>query len=253
MRIAAGLVLVYAVFTPRPLAPQTCSADQPVAATEDEAPGAVRQARSLMFDGSLGTKLQDATQQPNVIHVEYGRQGPLLFNKDGTVVLAKVTRRHAYPSADGSSVYSEYSLAIEDVLFNRRAFLSAGNTIAVVLEGGALRFADGRMRSTSHDQRYASTAILDTSFLYVVTTSRMRTVWIKPGGLRMKEWRRRQPAGMTIRSPVCMSAPSLKSCGENPLPPRRNSNRQRTRRGCCGEPLRQRRLYTVYSQAALAS
>jgi hypothetical protein len=106
----------------------------------DITPAPLRQARARAFNSGPGAKaLADGPEGLHpVIHIEYGRLEPLPFNKNGTVALGTVAAKQAYLSEDGSMVYTEYSFTVQDILFNRAAYVPSGSSIAVVMHGGAI-------------------------------------------------------------------------------------------------------------------
>jgi hypothetical protein len=150
----------------------------------DPAPPVVRQARGLMFNGGSGAK-PIWNRQPGlwpIIYVEYAHPQPLPFHKEGTVLLGKITRRQEYLSEDNAMVYTEYTIPVDDVLYNRGTCLARGSSIAVLVNGGTFRLPDDRLVQTiarpevtlEPGKRYVL-------FLRRYTPPPMRTFSINPG------------------------------------------------------------------------
>ncbi len=108
---------------------------------------AKRQARNKKYDKSewpiLANDVADST-------VRLHRVNPNLpafpVQESRVVLIGQIASAAAYLSNDKTGVYSEFTVIVEEVLKNHLAEqLLAGSSIAVIREGGRIRFPSGRM------------------------------------------------------------------------------------------------------------
>ncbi|HEX8502550.1 MAG TPA: hypothetical protein VF659_18350 [Pyrinomonadaceae bacterium] len=121
--------------------------------TADPKERALRRARSKAYDyagGGADAKMFaiKETSEPIVLDlpVSDGPKEPSLpVRQADAVVIGKITDARAYLSNDRTSVYSEFTTLLEDVLLDgQSASLFAGATIPTQRYGGVVRFPSGK-------------------------------------------------------------------------------------------------------------
>jgi uncharacterized repeat protein (TIGR01451 family) len=114
----------------------------------DPAERARRQARNSRYDGR-GVQLLTALPpgiEPLPLIVHAPPLAPLPAAQSEAVVLGEVANAQPYLSNDQTSVYTEFSIRVEEVLKNdSQTIINPGATISAEREGGALRLPSGRV------------------------------------------------------------------------------------------------------------
>jgi hypothetical protein len=88
---------------------------------------------------------------PTIIHWWVGLPA-LPVEQAEAIVIGTVTNREANLSEDGTSIYTEYSVRIEQVFKDPSTTFRTGDTVAVVRNGGAVRFQSGKIQKYSLHQ-----------------------------------------------------------------------------------------------------
>lgn len=107
----------------------------------------VRRERNSRYDNRGGIK-----EDPNVSLVatsaHWGTQlAPLPVVQSDEIVLGKVIDAEAHLSTDRTGIYSEFTLEVEDTYKRRNSGpIYPGAKIAVIREGGAVKFASGHIQ-----------------------------------------------------------------------------------------------------------
>lgn len=107
-----------------------------------------RQARNSRYDGR-GTQPLTALPpgiEPLPVIVHAPPLAPLPVAESEAVALGEVVNAQPYLSNDQTSIYTEFSIRVEEVLKNdSQAIINPGTTISAEHEGGALRLPSGRV------------------------------------------------------------------------------------------------------------
>lgn len=83
---------------------------------------------------NLGGPWSDAPDEPAI---------PIA--QSDAILIGEIGRAHAYLSSDKTSIYSEFSVLVTEVLKDRSAAILIGNRITVERAGGAVRFPSGKI------------------------------------------------------------------------------------------------------------
>jgi hypothetical protein len=113
----------------------------------DAAKRAKRQARNKKYDKSEWPILANDVAESTVrLHRVNPGLPAFPVQESRVVLIGQIASAAAYLSNDKTGVYSEFTVILEEVLKNHLAEqLLAGSSIAVIREGGRIRFPSGRM------------------------------------------------------------------------------------------------------------
>lgn len=112
----------------------------------DPAKRELRRKRGKKHNDGLVKPSPEVIGQFTNIHFPYDITA-LPFSKSAAVIVGKVTDAHAHLSPDKTGIYSEFDVAVEEVIKNdSQAPLSAGNTVAAQRPGGRLRLPTGQIQ-----------------------------------------------------------------------------------------------------------
>lgn len=97
-------------------------------------------------NGARARRLTQLPPERAAGHIEEAQWSPLPVAESDFIVLGTVARVQPYLSEDESSIYTEFTVNIEEVLKNdNQQSLYAGNSVVVDRQGGSLRMPDGRV------------------------------------------------------------------------------------------------------------
>jgi hypothetical protein len=115
----------------------------------DPAKRQLRQARSSRFDEADSRPLAELSPRIEVITLnsEWEVNLPALpVDESDAIVLGDVTEVGAYLSSDKSSIYSEFTVSVKDIVKNySRVPVMTGSSVSTTRRGGAVRLPDGRL------------------------------------------------------------------------------------------------------------
>ncbi|MFN2452831.1 MAG: hypothetical protein ABR577_01280 [Pyrinomonadaceae bacterium] len=105
------------------------------------------------FDNPQDAKIFRITENSQSGYGGFSSHAPpeaaLPASQSDTIVIGEVTDAHAYLSDDGTSVYSEFALRVDEVLKRESAVrFNIGDSIDITRGGGAVRFPSGKVYFT---------------------------------------------------------------------------------------------------------
>jgi len=113
-----------------------------ISPAQDVAPESVRTARSINANDRLGVKPQLGSSE--AAKVGFGSSGtmgelPLLpAGKSDAVVAGTINRHQAFMSQDGTNIYTELYVNVDQVFKTNNPSLQSGETLTVLNDGGSL-------------------------------------------------------------------------------------------------------------------
>lgn len=108
----------------------------------------------------------------------------LPVSESAAIVLGEVTCRNAYLSEDKTSIYSEFTIQVEQVFKNdTESVITPGSQLIAERTGGAVRFASGK---TQH-YRLSNQGFPQTSAKYVLFLQHTDAAYVILTGYRLRE------------------------------------------------------------------
>jgi hypothetical protein len=118
-----------------------------------EAQDEKRKEKNKRFNSTESSNTRKITQElpegaenlPTIVHWWIGLPA-LPINETEATIIGTVTDRAAYLSEDETNIYTEYEFKVEDTLKDSTKSLNSGGTIALVRNGGSIRFESGKIQ-----------------------------------------------------------------------------------------------------------
>ncbi len=155
---------------------------------------AVRQERSAAFNDkrSDAPKLDSLEPKNGLTHQSappyFTRIPAIPVQESDAVIVATVTAVQPYFSSDHTHLYTEFSLSVDEQIKDIPERAKAGETIPIVIRGGKMRLADGRVIEEQAAFTNFSIAV-GSRYLLFLSLQHFGAIFYRDKKLGAKEWR----------------------------------------------------------------